>query len=474
MDGSDDLGQELTYQTNDGKRAFARGDRMVFLANDRELNVKNGMLGEVVSVEPDAIHVRLDGKTRGLDGQRHVTIPVKTYQAFDHGYATTIHKTQGATVDRSFVLASTTMDRHLTYVAMTRHHDEAKLYAGQDEFKTMRSLTEALSRSGAKETTLDYTRAFANRRGLDLYRTNSELELASASTKRERPVIRRDPVAEPKHHSQSPPTLGVSGKNALVGQHDDDRRPVLIPAVAKYESSVEVVARSRALQAFEREWEVAKSLVPRIFLNPQAVMDALRGSIVDRNANPMELAKQLSSAPEEIGVLVGRTGIIGNNSERRQALRLTGPLASHVAHCGKTWQRHFAAEHDAEIWKREKQDIIEIRGFSKRSEVMLQKLEKLPIAEQGRFVEQLKKTPEGREALDEAKEITIAVEKRFGRASPSDLAEQLKRTSPGQAYDIGRIRQVARLADLGHRAELTQTLELKRSLTRAQGLGLGI
>src|SRR4029450_9632256 len=109
---------------------------------------------------------------------------------------------------------------------------------------------------------------------------------------------------------------------------------------------------------------VAKSLVPRIFLNPQAVMDALRGSIVDRNANPMELAKQLSSAPEKMGALVGRTGILGNNAERRQALRLTGPLASHVAHCGKTWQRRFAAEHDAEIWKREKHDIIEIRGFS--------------------------------------------------------------------------------------------------------------
>ncbi|WP_081455395.1 hypothetical protein [Roseibium aggregatum] len=34
-------------------------------------------------------------------------------------YATTIHKSQGATVDRAYVLASATMDRHLTYVAMT-------------------------------------------------------------------------------------------------------------------------------------------------------------------------------------------------------------------------------------------------------------------------------------------------------------------------------------------------------------------
>ena len=34
-------------------------------------------------------------------------------------------------MDRAFVLASGTMDRHLTYVAMTRHRDGARLYAGR-------------------------------------------------------------------------------------------------------------------------------------------------------------------------------------------------------------------------------------------------------------------------------------------------------------------------------------------------------
>ena len=33
-----------------------------------------------------------------------------------------------ATVDRSYVMASGTMDRHLTYVAMTRHRDGVQLY----------------------------------------------------------------------------------------------------------------------------------------------------------------------------------------------------------------------------------------------------------------------------------------------------------------------------------------------------------
>jgi len=119
----------FTYRTNDGKRDFAEGDRIVFLENDRELGVKNGMLGRVEHVGHNRIIARLDGR----DGD-NVSIPTDSYRAFDHGYATTIHKNQGATVDRAFVMASGTMDRHLTYVAMTRHRDGVKLYASQEEF----------------------------------------------------------------------------------------------------------------------------------------------------------------------------------------------------------------------------------------------------------------------------------------------------------------------------------------------------
>ncbi|OQM74096.1 Ti-type conjugative transfer relaxase TraA [Manganibacter manganicus] len=133
--GREGPGRALTFQTNDGKRDFATGDRIVFLENSRDLGVKNGMLGTVEAVEPGRILARLDGGARsGEDRARTVSVSMNDYQAIDHGYATTIHKNQGATVDRSFVLASGTMDRHLTYVAMTRHRDGVQLYAAQDEF----------------------------------------------------------------------------------------------------------------------------------------------------------------------------------------------------------------------------------------------------------------------------------------------------------------------------------------------------
>lgn len=472
IDASDDRGGELAYQTDIGKRFFARGDRIVFLENNRDLGVKNGMLGDVIAVAPDAIQVRLDGKAQTPDGQRHVTIPVNSYQAFDNGYATTIHKTQGATVDRSFVLASGTMDRHLTYVAMTRHREAAQLYAALDEFKTMRSFCETLRRSGAKETTLDYSQTLSGQRALENSGVEGWGDRASGDVATKARRDRTDPLAMPTHRSARPGADGMfpgGDPEEPARGHD---RSVLIPTIAKYERSVDDVARAKATTAFERDWETARSLAMRVFSNAEVAMNRLRDRILIGDADPAELARQLQSSPQTLGSLVGKSSVLGNNAERRRALALLKGLASHVEQSGKTWQRRLEAERSSERWKREKQDVIAVPGFSEQSEALLRNLDGLPAAERWKLVAELTTTPEGRKALHEAKEIASAIEKRFGRADPPDLAEQLRRAGPGQVGDIERVRDAVRLADRSHRAELTQQMELKRFLGRTKTLGL--
>lgn len=163
-----ELAGELDYQTSEGLRAFAAGDRLLFRQNDRALGVKNGMLGTVQHAGAGQLEVRLDS-TKGEGSGKAVAVDLASYAAVDHGYATTIHKSQGATVDRTWVLASGSMDRHLTYVAMTRHRDAVALYAGKDEFRSSADLSLRLSRGGAKETTLDYDPVrYAQRRGMEL------------------------------------------------------------------------------------------------------------------------------------------------------------------------------------------------------------------------------------------------------------------------------------------------------------------
>ncbi len=122
-----DLTVETLFQTDHGPRAFAVGDRIVFTRNDRDLGVKNGSFGVVEKTDNDQLRVRID--TDGNEKARSITMMPDHYSAFDHGYACTIHKSQGATVDNAYVLGSNTMDHHLSYVAMTRHRDEMRLYS---------------------------------------------------------------------------------------------------------------------------------------------------------------------------------------------------------------------------------------------------------------------------------------------------------------------------------------------------------
>ena len=132
----EDTEQDAMFSTAMGKRVFAPGDRIVFGRNDKELGVKNGMLGTVETACDGKMRVALDGDT-----ERRVSFDPRSYQHFDHGYAVTIHKSQGATVDAAYVLASRSMDKHLAYVAMTRHRDKLQIYsASEDQPQWMRTL----------------------------------------------------------------------------------------------------------------------------------------------------------------------------------------------------------------------------------------------------------------------------------------------------------------------------------------------
>jgi len=122
------------FKTEGGWRHFAAGDQIVFLKNEGSLGVKNGMLARVVGAQPGRIVAEIgNGEDR-----RQVVVEQRFYTDVDHGYATTVHKSQGATVDRVKVLASSTLDRHLSYVAMTRHRETAELYVGLEEFAQRR------------------------------------------------------------------------------------------------------------------------------------------------------------------------------------------------------------------------------------------------------------------------------------------------------------------------------------------------
>ncbi|GAA4770860.1 Ti-type conjugative transfer relaxase TraA [Stakelama sediminis] len=173
MQAAGELGSDVRIETEHGDRDFASGDRIMFLRNERSLEVKNGTLGTVEHVSESSMVVRTD------DG-RSVVFDIKDYRDLDHGYAATIHKAQGMTVDRAHVLATPGMDRHGAYVAMSRHRNGVALHYGRDDFKDQSRLVSTLSRERPKDMASDYERCdpardFAERRGISFRERVAEI-----------------------------------------------------------------------------------------------------------------------------------------------------------------------------------------------------------------------------------------------------------------------------------------------------------
>jgi Ti-type conjugative transfer relaxase TraA len=158
------LGEDVTVTVERGPRSFAPGDRVMALKNERGLGLKNGTLATVEHVTPSHIDIRLD------DG-RQIGFDLKDYSHLNHGYAATIHKAQGLTVDRTYILATPGLDRHAAYVALSRHRDSMDLHYGRDDFASQDRLVRTLSRDRAKDMALDYQQSdpaqnYAERRGI--------------------------------------------------------------------------------------------------------------------------------------------------------------------------------------------------------------------------------------------------------------------------------------------------------------------
>src|SRR3546814_17428193 len=68
--------------------------------------------------------------TRAATTGERLTVPFAYAEAghLTHGYATTVHKAQGATVDRCFVLVDETMTREHAYTALSRGRHGNELF----------------------------------------------------------------------------------------------------------------------------------------------------------------------------------------------------------------------------------------------------------------------------------------------------------------------------------------------------------
>lgn len=125
-------------------KEFSKGDRILFKRNERRRvfgedgearAVQNGTLGTLLEVGPDCFTVELDSGAR-------VSFDPSDYRDIDHGYAVTLYKAQGVTVDRAYILADRHLDSPGWTVAATRHRHDVAIQVPSDQLLDLSALEE--------------------------------------------------------------------------------------------------------------------------------------------------------------------------------------------------------------------------------------------------------------------------------------------------------------------------------------------
>ncbi len=124
------LGDVATYQVHSGLNLeLAVGERLYVQRGVGRSGLSKGTFVSVVGLDVSGVQVRADGS------EASVFVEASDLDRVTHGYAVTVHKSQGITVEHAMVLGSGMMDSHLGYVALTRHRGSMNLWLPEDEIQ---------------------------------------------------------------------------------------------------------------------------------------------------------------------------------------------------------------------------------------------------------------------------------------------------------------------------------------------------
>ncbi|SCB37860.1 Ti-type conjugative transfer relaxase TraA [Rhizobium hainanense] len=374
------IDQGSPFKTADGNRGFAAGDQVVFLKNEGSLGVKNGMLGRIVEASPGRVVVAIsEGEHRRL-----ISVEQRFYNNVDHGYATTVHKSQGATVDRVKVLASLSLDRHLTYVAMTRHREDLGVYYGSRSFAKAGGLVEILSRRNAKETTLDYAGGsfygqalrFAEARGLHIVNVARTV----ARDRLEWTVRQKQKLIDLAGRlSAIGAKLGFATSTARTVPTAEKEAKPMVAGITTFPKSIDQAVEDKLVAdpALKKQWEEVSMRFHHVYAQPEAAFKAANvDAMLSNQAIAAKTIAKIAAEPEALGALKGKTGLLASRadkSDRDRALKNVSPLAESISDYLRQRSDAERRNHAEELAVR-KQVALEVPALSASAKSVLERV----------------------------------------------------------------------------------------------------
>ena len=164
-----DLGADRQLATAAGAKEFATGDRIQFTGNGRTAQEKksgltNGRVGTITGLDIEGgkarVTVQMDtaknAKPQSVSFVVGENAEAGEFNRLKHGYAGTIYRGQGKTLDQSYICYSANMRRSASYVALTRHRESAHIFAARETVKDLEAMAKGMGRVENKRAATAY------------------------------------------------------------------------------------------------------------------------------------------------------------------------------------------------------------------------------------------------------------------------------------------------------------------------------
>ena len=323
-------GADAGFETKHGVAAFAVGDRVQFTETLKRAHIYNGNVGTITGINAitGVMRARLDA--RAGEAGREVVWSADEFAGFRHGYAGTIYKGQGRTLDHTYLFHTYHWRSAASYVALTRQRDSAQVFVARETARNVRELARQMAREEVKAASLAWA-------------TADELTALRARAQQ-----RTDQTAQRGHTSQlHPERADPTPAASSVQPRDQQARPdILIPPYADPEGR-DRDSLGRGLDAGSIAAAVVRD--PVVQREREALWQYLRGTYRDplaAKASFEEMVKRqgwtstavrIARDPHQLGELRGKAGLFAGRkakAERANALRVAEAIAPSLERIG--------------------------------------------------------------------------------------------------------------------------------------------
>ena len=478
------LGPDVRFETKHGPAEFAPGDRVQFTDTLKAARIYNGNVGTITDIDErtGVIRARMDSTAAGQG--REVVWSASEFIGFRHGYAGTIYKGQGKTLDHTYLYHTHHWRSAASYVALTRQRESAQVFVARETARDAPQLARQMAREEIKAASVawatfdELTPAMRERAIRD-----RQVELAADRQAEAEPRHR----AEASHRQRAALPSPTAVPPSQPGRDERAAPEILIPGYVDPSgrdslgrgldagSIAAVVAADRTVR---QEREALSYYLLGAYRDPHTAKAQLDEMV--KRQGWTSTAARIAQDPTQLGELLGRTGLFASaraRTERAMAEGAAGAIAPSLERIAAAEARAAQTYRDS-VEAQRKADAIPIPKLSERAEAAVATL---AAATDDKARAALWRSVTADPALGpELQQFSDAVQQRFGaetvRAmlrSEGGLAEAPSVARQHRAALAGVSRTVHTLKQ-GEHADISEVVHERLAHRRELGLWRGI